>query len=73
VKRTQHRRDPRDRVSKTGNEDICPVCGILRAVDGFPMAMKHIYGPVHDIQTGMNYVGHPVLPDDPLAVRVEEL
>jgi len=53
-------RDPRR--LETGKDERCPVCGVLMYVHGFPFAQDHIFGPVLDTATGIEYPGHPVEP-----------
>jgi len=56
-----------DQITKGRPHQLCDVCGVLVAIDGFPYGATHIWGPVTDIATGLDYPGHPVT-----AVRVLE-
>ncbi len=56
---------------KDADREVCPVCGVLVSLRGMPFAQNHIYGPVSDTATGIDYPGHPVRPGDPLSVTKE--
>jgi len=53
------------------DDERCPVCGILMRLKGLPFAQSHVYGPVLDTATGIEYRGHPVYPGEPLSVDKE--